>query len=234
MFCENCGNQISDTARFCGNCGTAFSPPENTDAPVAQLSPDHYNDTETSTPEAEEISLTWENRIRILKNPDVWRGVLMTFGISCFLGAILFFAISKSPWALLVAAGAFAFFIAIFVAVGFVIDLFGGVLVRFALTTFGVRSIAGKGAKIAANTAFWVGVLTGKAGTAGAGILARSEQNNFISFQDVSEVKLRPGRCYIRVKGGFLQKPIALYCLPDNYIDAEAILRQKCSQAKFI
>lgn len=234
MFCENCGNQISDTARFCGNCGTAFSPPENTDAPVAQLSPDHYNDTKTSTPEAEEISLTWENQIRILKNPDVWSGILMAFGISAFLLGIFLSAISKSLDGLLLAAGIFTFLMTVFVVVGFVIDLFGGFQVRFALTTFGVRSIAGKGAKIAANTAFWVGVLTGKAGTAGAGILARSEQNNFISFQDVSEVKLHPGRCYIRVKGGFLQKPIALYCLPDNYIDAEAILRQKCSRAKFI
>lgn len=27
MFCENCGNRISDATRFCGSCGTAVSPP---------------------------------------------------------------------------------------------------------------------------------------------------------------------------------------------------------------
>jgi hypothetical protein len=146
----------------------------------------------------------------------------------------LFLAISKSPWALLVGAGVFAFLMAIFVVVGLVIDLFGGFRTTFALTTTGVRSIAGKGAGRAADTAFWAGVLAGSASVAGAGMLAKSEQNVFIAFRDVTKVKLRPGRRYILVKGGFVQKPIALYCLPDNYPQAEAILRQQCPGAKFV
>lgn len=186
------------------------------------------------TPAQEVVHLGWENKIRILGNPDVWSGMLLVFGISCALGAILFFVISKSVWAVLGAGAAFLGFMALFIIVGFVIDLFGGFLTRFALTTSGVRSLGGKGARTAAQTAFWVGVLAGKPGAAGAGLLAESEQDNFIAYPEISEVRLRPGRFNIRVKGGFLQKPIALYCLPDNYVRAEALLRQHCPQSKFV
>lgn len=233
MFCEKCGNNIPDVAHFCSRCGTASSPMVTT-TPVAPLSTNQIVDTPAGSSETEGLYLAWENQIRLLSNPDVWRGILMAFGISCALVTVLFLAISKSPWALLVGGGAFAFFILMFVIVGFVIDLFGGFHARFALTTTGIRFIAGKGAGAAADAAFWAGVLLGKGGLAGAGLLAKSEQNTFIAFQDVTEVKSRPGRRNIKVKGGLLQKPIILYCLPDNYTKAEEILRQRCVAAKFV
>lgn len=248
MFCGNCGTAISDGARFCSKCGTACRAPEAAGMPVALAASDSAAFTAATaasaavtaerpasdTPAQEVVNLSWENKIRILSNPDVWNGMLMVFGISCTVGAIFFFAISKSPWAVVVAGSAFLGFMALFIVVGFVIDLFGGFLTGFALTTSGVRSIGGKGAKTAAQTAFWVGVLAGKPGAAGAGLLAESEQNNFIAYPEITQIKLRPGRFNIRVKGGFLQKPIALYCLPDNYARAEALLRQHCAQSKFV
>ncbi len=179
----------------------------------------------------EELRLAWDNRIRILLNPSVWGGVLAAFGISTCLFTALMLAISKSPWALVVGGGIFTFFMAVFVVVGLAIDLFGGFRTTFALTTHGVRSIAGKGAGRAADAAFWTGVLLGSAGAAGAGLLAKSERNVCIPYGEVTKVKFKPGRRYILVKGGFLQKPIGLYCTPENYDQAEAILRQECSGA---
>ena len=35
MFCEKCGNQLPDDAKFCANCG-AMVEPEETAAPVAE------------------------------------------------------------------------------------------------------------------------------------------------------------------------------------------------------
>jgi hypothetical protein len=181
--------------------------------------------------DSEQLWLSWESRVRILLNPSVWFGVLLAFGVSTCLFTALMLAISKSPWALAVGAGIFTFFMVIFLFVGLVIDLFGGFRVSFALTTLGVRSISGKGAKMAADAAFWTGVLAGSAGAMGAGLLAKSEAFVFIPYEEVSKVKLRPGRRYILVKGGTLQKPIGLYCTDENYPQAEAILRQQCTGA---
>ena len=179
----------------------------------------------------EELWLAWDARVRVLLNPSVWGGVLLAFGISSCLFTALMLFISKSPWALAVGAGIFAFFMAIFVVVGLAIDLFGGFQTTFALTTQGVRSIAGKAAGRAADAAFWTGVLLGSAGAAGAGLLAKSEKNVYIPYGEVTKVKFKPGRRYILVKGVFLQKPIGLYCTPENYDQAEAILRQECPGA---
>lgn len=181
----------------------------------------------------EQLWLAWETRVRVLFNPAVWGGVLAAFGISSCLVSLLFLFISKSPWALALGAGLFALFMVIFVLVGAAIDLFGGFHTTFALTTHGVRSIAGKGAGRAADAAFWGGVLMGSMAGAGAGLLAKSEQNVFIPYGEVTKVKVRAGRRYIVVKGGFMQKPIGLYCTPENFAHAEAILRQLCTGAQF-
>jgi hypothetical protein len=181
----------------------------------------------------EQIRIAWDARIRILVNPSVWGGVLAAFGIGSFLLTVLFLAISKSPRALVAGAGIFAFLMVVFVIVGLCIDLFGGFRTTFALTTLGVRSIAGKGAGRAADAAFWAGLLLGNPGAAGAGLLARSEQNVFIRYGDVTRVKLKPGRRYLLVKGGFTQKPIGLYCTQENYDQVEAILRRQCPATAF-
>ncbi len=189
--------------------------------------------TVAQTGEPEQLWLSWESRVRILLNPSVWLGVLAAFGISTCLFTALMLAISKSPWALAIGAGIFTFFMVIFLLVGIVVDLFGGFRVSFALTTRGVRSISGKAARGAGDAAFWMGLLAGNAAAMGAGMLAKSEAFVFIPYGEVSKVKLRPGRKYILVKGGTLQKPIGLYCTAQNYPQAEAILRQQCTAATF-
>ena len=183
--------------------------------------------------EAEQLKLTWDNRIRLLLNAEFWSAILMALGIACGLMTTLMFFISKSIQALLVGAGIFAFILILTVLVAVIIDLFGGFYIRYAITSTGVRSIMGEGAKLAADAAFWTGVLSGSLGAMSGGLLAKSEQKVFITFQDVTDVKLSPKRRYIRVKGGFLQKPIGLYCLPENYTEAETILRQQCHGARF-
>jgi len=134
----------------------------------------------------EEICLVWDARIRVLSNAAVWGGMLAAFGIGACLVTVLFLAISRSVWALAVGGGLFAFVMLIFLLVGLVIDLFGGFRVTFALTTLGVRSIAGKGAGRAADAAFWTGVLAGSAGAVGAGLLAKAEQSAFIPYGQIA------------------------------------------------
>jgi hypothetical protein len=134
--------------------------------------------------------------------------------------------ISKRPeFVLIIPAGGLAILLGIFVLVGVVIDLFGGFKVVFFLTSHGVRSVAGKGAKAAATAAFWMGALTGHPGAAGAGLLAESEQNVFIPWTDVTKIKVKTWRRYIHIKREWGFKPIGLYCTPENFAPVMEILR---------
>lgn len=36
MFCENCGNQLPDGAKFCVNCGAKIEAAETTDAAIEE------------------------------------------------------------------------------------------------------------------------------------------------------------------------------------------------------
>jgi len=193
----------------------------------------HPEKSPLDEPEPEAIHLTWQARIRLLANDHVWCNMLAAFGIACGLLTVLFLVISKSLMALAVGGGAFAGFMLLYLLIAMVIDLCGGFRVTFALTSLGVRSIAGQGVHHVADAAFWAGVLAGKPGAMGAGLAAKSEQNVFIPYASVTKIKPSPRSRTILVNGGFIDKPIQLYCTADNYALAEAILRECCPGVAF-
>jgi len=198
--------------------------------------PDEVTDRESgqATEAAEQALLLWPSRVRILFNPIVWTSVVLGFGIaSCFVG-ILFAILARSFWGLLMGAGGFVVFMVIFIGIGIVVDLFGGFRVTFALTSTGVRSVAGKGTAAASSAAVWGGILAANPAAMGAGLLARSEKNVFIPYEEVTKIKVSEGRLYILVKGGFGQKPIGLYCKPENFQQALGILKERCPSARFL
>jgi len=180
-------------------------------------------------PEVESIHLAWPARIHLLTNGHVWLNMLAVLGISCGLMTILFLAISKSAMALAVGGAVFAGFMLLYLLIAVVIDLFGGFRTTFALTSRGVRSIAGRHAQHAGDAAFWAGILTGSPGAVAAGLSAQSERNVFIPYASVTKIQPCPGSHTILVKGGYLDKPIRLYCAADNYAQAEALLRKQCA-----
>ncbi|MDR3401334.1 MAG: hypothetical protein P4L99_02460 [Chthoniobacter sp.] len=193
----------------------------------------HPEKTPLDEPEPEAILLTWQAHIRLLTNGHVWLNIFAAFGISCVLMTILFLVISKSIMAIAVGSVIFAGFMLLYLLIAIVIDLFGGFRTTFALTSQGVRSIAGKHAQHAADAAFWAGILAGKPGAIGAGLGAKAEQNVFIPYASVTKIKLSAQSRTILVKGGFVDKPIRLYCNAENHAHAEAILQEKCPGGAF-
>ena len=153
--------------------------------------------------------------------------MLLAFGIPSVLLGIFFAIVAKrADYALLVPLGLMAIMLGIFFLVALVIDLFGGFKVTFLLTSQGVRSVAGKGAKAASTAAVLAGILSGKSGVLGAGLLAESEQNVFISWKDVTQVKVWAARRYILIKREWGYKPIGLYGTPENFTQIMAIIQQ--------
>jgi hypothetical protein len=176
---------------------------------------------------------SWEDRILVLSNPAAWRGMVLCLGVGALGLALLFTVISKSIAGVYLSAGLFGGLMLIFVLVSGVIDLFGGFLTRFIVTTRGVRSISGKGARAAATTAIVGGILAGSLSGMAAGTLARSEQDVFIPYDEVSAVKVNRRRQYITVRGSWLQKPIGLYCRNDDFTGILHLLEEHCPSASF-
>lgn len=182
----------------------------------------------------EEVVLcSWEAAVRVLSNPSAWRGVALSLGGGALGLGILFTFISKSIKGLYLGAGLFGGLMFIFVLVGGIIDIFGGFRVNFILTSQGVRSISGKGAKAAAQTAVIGGILAGSLTGMAAGTAAKSEQNVFILYSEVTKVKVNSRRRYILVKGDWSQKPIGLYCNKENFTGVLHLLQERCSSSQF-
>ena len=179
------------------------------------------------------VLYSWVASVRVLSNPSAWSGVTLCFGIGALFLGILFTFITKSLAGLYLSSGIFGGLMFIFILVGGVIDIFGGFRVNFILTSDGVRSISGKGAKTAAKAAFVGGVLTGNLTGMAAGAAAESEQDVSILYSEVTKVKVNSRRQYILVKGDWLQKPIGLYCNKDNFTGVLHLLQERCSSTKF-
>jgi hypothetical protein len=182
---------------------------------------------------AETVLAAWDARLRVLTNPTAWQGVGLSLGVGALGLGVLMTFISRSAAGLYLAAGLFAALMLVFVLVALVIDAFGGFRVRFLLTSLGVRSQSGKSAKAAANAAFVGGVLTGNAAAAGSGLLARSEQDVFIAYGDVKQVRVNRRRRYVVVRGDWLQKPIGLACDEGNFARVLEVLKERCPAARF-
>jgi hypothetical protein len=187
---------------------------------------------EKTSPISDEVVLSsWKASVHVLSNPSAWSGVALSLGAGAVGLGILFAVISKSVKGLYLGVGLFVGLMLIFVIVGGIIDIFGGFRVHFILTSHGVRSLSGKGAKNAANAAIVGGILACNLAGMAAGSLAKSEQNVFISYAEVTKVRVSPRRRYILVKAGWSQKPIGLYCDKDNFAGVVQLLRERCPQS---
>lgn len=73
-----------------------------------------------------------------------------------------------------------------------------------------------------------LGLLSGKPGVAGAGMLAQSRQDQTIRWKNIRKVRRYPKICTIMVHGGFAEH-LALFCTPDNYPAVDALVREQAS-----
>jgi len=174
----------------------------------------------------EQVYLTWETRIKVLTNLNLWFSLLLAFGIpSVLLGILVGVVAKKFVYALLIPVGAVCFLLSVFVVVGLVIDLFGGFRVVFIVSTHGIRSLSGSAAKAIPTAAVLAGLLGESAGAVGAGLLAESERNVFIAWDDITVVKHSAWRRFLLIKRAWGFKPIGLYCTAENHQQVLELVR---------
>ena len=181
----------------------------------------------------DQIILAWPGRVKLLFNRQVWSSVLLAFGAAGLLFALIFGLATRNASAVLImVGGCLAFLLVIYILIGIVVDLFGGFRVDFALTDRGVRSLRGKGGNAVSTVAIVVGLLASSRGTVRAGVLSESERSVFIPYPDVKKVKISGS--YVLVRGGFVHKPIGLYCTADTLDRVVEILKARCPSATFV
>jgi hypothetical protein len=83
------------------------------------------------------------------------------------------------------------------------------------------------------NTAVAViGLLAGKPGVAGAGLLAKSSESTSYEWPEIKKVYVYPKQKVIYLKAGLLG-PIRMYCTSENYAAVERMVREKARNARF-
>jgi hypothetical protein len=177
---------------------------------------------------ADHVLLQWQARVRVLGNRSLWGALLVGFGIPSVLMGVVFGIIGRPVDGAILGAGCLLLFLVIFLGVGAVIDLAGGLRAVFMLTDAGVWSFAGKGARHAGDAAVLAGAVAGSLSAVGAGLAAGQESKVFIPWSEVRKVTPTKGGPHILIKGSFGSKPIRLYCNEGNYEDAIRILRERC------
>jgi hypothetical protein len=175
----------------------------------------------------EEVLFQWDHNIKMLFNPVLWGSFCTCFGIPAILLGIGFSFTGNLKAAALLPAGLIAFFAVIWFITGIVIDIGGGFSASFVITSRGIYFSSGPGAKKAADMAAVIGLAAGSASMAGAGFLARAEQDTSVEWEKIKKVKVRKGMRYIFVRGRFGSKPIGLYCNKENFEQVLALVQSK-------
>lgn len=216
--CEACGKSVPEGNVFCSACGARLAgalPAEKTDG------------TATRGGVAGEI-LSWERKIPLITNPYlILQCIAIPLGIGIVLGLIFWLITGAQDMLLLfVVLGGFLALVFLLVMLVLQIVTGGGLLTAFFISSEGVAYRAG-GTTRSLNRAATAGsVLMGSMGGTGAGLLAMSQECNFLAWNEVRYISLYPSVRSIVFRSPLLISPVVLYCTEENFAGVLALVRK--------
>lgn len=82
MYCENCGTQLNDGAKFCPNCGTkcTFTPKATTQEPAQASAPSPENEITSRVKLFSDGKYRWTYELNLVKNLTVFIDFIKVFG----------------------------------------------------------------------------------------------------------------------------------------------------------
>lgn len=181
--------------------------------------------------------LAWETAIPLATNGHMLGSVALACLLSAGIMAALvtFILATQREWqaippilAMAGGAGLFLFVLSLIV----MLAVFGNrYRVRFALDDSGVlfESVDRRG-KAANRLAFWLGVLAGKPGAAGAGLVAMSGESMRAGWQAVQRVEYDPRRRRIALFNRW-RRFMTIYATPETYARAASLVAARVAAA---
>jgi hypothetical protein len=166
---------------------------------------------------------TWEFRLPVLTNPFLWYDLTKVFLIVYVIVVALMgtiFLIAGEPASVLGIARVFAVVCAALLAASIPIAALwyaNRVHVRYELSAKGVRmQTLERRDRLLNRALFVVGLLAGRPGAAGAGLLAASRETEFTRWADVTRVREHASLSVVSLMNGWrvVQR---LHCRPEDY-----------------
>lgn len=174
-------------------------------------------------------AVRWEISVPIFRNSVILKQLGLAIGIPFGLVTLIIVLVSGKSRDTLYALG---FIAALLILTGLLLMAAyrGKYEAEFALDRKGVlcrtQAKQAKKNRIVNALAVIFGLLSGKLTVTGAGMLAQSRQETFISWNRVTKVTYKPKSHTILLRSGWMEN-IALFCTPMNYTQIEGLVQQK-------
>lgn len=175
----------------------------------------------------QEPTLVWGVQIPILTNPFMLWDLFRVFGLVFVIFFVFMYLITQGidlDQLLSIVGMIMGIIFGLFRFAGLLI-YWNGIDACFEITEKGAGYKAGKKAKRMNKIVLLLGLLAGSARVAGAGLLATSQEEQFFPWRQIHKATIHKRWRVISLSNNW-RTVIRLYCTPENFDDAERLVRQ--------
>jgi hypothetical protein len=178
--------------------------------------------------------IKWSKNISLVTNVFVLKDMVFVLGIASLFLLALLVVISGGEGldGLIMLWAAVTGIMVVVFLFSMAIVLWNRVGMNFELNAEGVGFTAGSRERKMNTAVAIIGVLAGKPGVAGAGLLAKSSESISYEWPEIKKVIVYPKQKVIYLKAGLLG-PIRMYCTSENYAAVERMVRENARNASF-
>ncbi len=219
VTCEACGKDVPSGNSFCTSCGAVLTPPISHSEPV---------NSEQITGKPEGV-ISWSRKIPLITNPWlVLQCIFIPLGCGAVLGVFLSFILG-GEWDLLIlmliiGAGLGVLMLIIMLVLQVITG--GGLETEFFISDEGVAHKAGRTTRTLDRVSTGGSAVLGSMSGTGAGLLAMSQENNVLAWEEVRYVSVYRSVRSIVFRSKYLISPVVLYCTDENFPQILAMVRK--------
>jgi len=200
-FCTTCGARLPDGSYECPSC-SAISPAAGNSG--------------TGT---DGDILVWSRKIPLITNTILIRDTFLAFMGAMFLVTTILFLLtgdfSLYFMFLIISLGIFVLCLIIMLVLQVVTG--GGLETQFGIGPGGVSHHAGRTTRALDRGSTAGSVVLGSMGGTGAGLIAMSQEDNMLAWEDVRYVRVYTRLRFIELRSKYLISPVVLYCTEENF-----------------
>jgi len=219
VTCEACGKDVPVGNNFCTSCGGVI------------VSPPGFSGTAVLAGQERKPKelVSWKKKIPLITNPYlVLQCLLIPLGIGMVMGSVLSL-VAGGEWDLLVlmliiGAGLSVLFLIIMLVLQIVTG--GGLETEFFISNEGVAHSAGRTTRTLNRVSTGGSAVLGSMSGSGAGLLAMSQENNMLAWNEVRYVSVYRRVRSIVFRSKYLISPVVLYCTEENFPGVLAMVKK--------